>query len=369
MWIVVLVFSNLMPSISCANEFAAEDVTPLVQRSKLSLINGEQRQKHSKRQNKRHSKKQSKKSCSCDKQKKVLVEAPPYIRFVGGVPELQVAVLNRTSLVSPCLLEETLAAITEQVNRDFAPYYGIRVNLQVFENEFCIDWNKYTPLVIPDLVLDGEDIQGTYGFHNIQDSSGINGAPISDSIANAPPIPNGTPYQIVPMGTAESGYGVFWNFLQRNPTDVPTFEGVFSTTMSHEVLEALGNYTIGKYFNAVDPETNNYQWYIAEVCDPVQDLSYVIRGIFVSDFVLPSYWIITEARGPFSFLNTVPAALTPYSGVQNYVESSDCGTFNFTKTSESPLTGGNPLDVTIEETGTIFSCDDCVQQVAVNARR
>lgn len=46
----------------------------------------------------------------------------------------------------------------------------------------------------------------------------------------------------------------------------------WSDALSHEVLETLA-----------DPQTTG-----REVCDPVQDRSYRIRGILVSDFILPN---------------------------------------------------------------------------------
>jgi hypothetical protein len=71
-----------------------------------------------------------------------------------------------------------------------------------------------------------------------------------------------------------------------------------SKGISHELCEILG-----------DPGCN--QWvddgqggeYARELCDACQDSSYVIDGVAVSNFLLPTFFE-PNAKGPFSFLGT-----------------------------------------------------------------
>lgn len=44
-----------------------------------------------------------------------------------------------------------------------------------------------------------------------------------------------------------------------------------------------------------------------EACDPVQDSSYVLKGVAVSDFVLPAYFNPFDTKGPYSRLGAVTA--------------------------------------------------------------
>lgn len=73
----------------------------------------------------------------------------------------------------------------------------------------------------------------------------------------------------------------------------------WSITASHEVLEIL-----------INPYTSNcYGGYRLEVGDPVEDLSYAIGNVYVSDFAFPAWWGI--ASGPstqFDLLKKAPAA-------------------------------------------------------------
>src|SRR5262249_44442186 len=71
-------------------------------------------------------------------------------------------------------------------------------------------------------------------------------------------------------------------------------------------------------------------YYVAEVCDPVEHSpGYLIDGFNMSNFVLPSYWVPELAEGPFDFLDTVPAPLTPYAGELMYTATNYQGSQNY----------------------------------------
>lgn len=65
----------------------------------------------------------------------------------------------------------------------------------------------------------------------------------------------------------------------------------YSVTLSHEVLELIGDATTNAVVAGPHPEQANelvFHWY--ELCDAVQDEAYEIDGVQVSNFVLPSYF-------------------------------------------------------------------------------
>lgn len=65
----------------------------------------------------------------------------------------------------------------------------------------------------------------------------------------------------------------------------------WARAFSHEVLEAL-----------VDPGLiTRWRFGLTEVCDPVENLTYQLGGIPVSDFVLPSYF--NDTPGPWDQAN------------------------------------------------------------------
>lgn len=285
------------------------------------------------------------------------VNAPLYIKSEEGkLPVLQVAVINRTCLVSNCLLIKTLKAINTQVKHDFAPYYGIRIKFFLADDPKKIDWETHVPLIITDYL---KDSCNCLALHDIQDSANENGTPISDYILNPPKLPNGTPYVIVPMGNSSTGYGVYWasKRFAGNPAFPPGFNNVFSKAVSHEVLNLLYNYSVNKFFaNLIGvqgqaPEQVNM--YISEVCDPVMfSPGYTINNLYVSNFVLPSFWVPDLLVGPFDFLDTVPAPFTPYAGQLEFYKSDNQGTRLFKLVSEF----SRPEHVVEIFIKTIFSC-------------
>lgn len=284
------------------------------------------------------------------------IKAPPFISSKEGKPVMEVAVINRTKLISPTLLDRVLKIVTKQVNEDFAPFYGIYVHFKVFKHQNTVDFRHYVPLIIDDLLpFDC----GCISFHALNDE--VNGAPIVDTVFNPPQLPNGYPYIVIPMGNASTDYGVVPSSLSGDPTLPPTFEGNFSLSVSHEVLETLHDYT-GLKFTAnvvVNPQTEELDvidLFVEEVCDPVEFTpGYLLCGLNVSNFVLPSYWVNGLSTGPFDFLNTVPAPFTPFQGEQSFAEVGLCGTEQFVEVS-LPIPFGDPNDVFIVDLGPVFTC-------------
>lgn len=293
-----------------------------------------------------------------------LKNAPPYISSVNGFPEMQFAIIKRTNLISPELLCRTIEAIKIQVERDFGPYYGIEAKFHFFEDESRVDFGKFVPIFLVDFLE--TPVPGVIAFHNIQDSTEQNGVPISILIENAPALPDGTPYIIMPMGNADSGYGVLWAFLnfQGDPTLPPTFDGIFSWTQSHEVLETLHNYAVNEFYaiNFFDNEGNLevIELYLGEVCDPVTFTpGYQIHDTYVADFVFPNFWVPTlQNQRPYNFLDTVTAPLTPYAGLLTFYALDRFGSQTFQLI--SPFNDPNNLLLNLVQI--LFSCDPIAPQ-------
>lgn len=286
--------------------------------------------------------------------------APSFIKKKNGRPVMNVAVINRSEMVDKQLLKRILNVVAKQVERDFAPYYGISVSFRIFSHEDNVNWNNFVPLIIPDLLV--TPAFGAIAFHDNERatvSPWIQGDPISLWITNPPVLPAAQPYMIIPIGTADSGYGVLWASLQGDPTLPPTFEGILSVAISHEVLETLGDYTAT--FPASNTPLKNpkfLNFYVHEVCDPVEFApGYKIDGEWVSNFVLPSFWIWGREEGPFDFLDTVVAPLTPYAGLLQFFKFGPCGVAkNLIIVSLSVDQGGNPLDPFIVDVGLFKPC-------------
>lgn len=236
---------------------------------------------------------------------------PParYIKMSKVGPILRIGVVNHSSHVSPSFLKRVLKAVKKQVERDFAPYYGISVTFRLFSDSSAADWSQYVPLVIPDLLLIDQPL---IAFHSYQFPLSLNGMPIEKWIAHPPSLPAGIPYILIPIGNEATSYGVR-HAAHAGGSYLPSrFKQIFSWALSHEVLETLANYSISHYFLA--DRSSSLEFYMAEVCDAVEYTpGYQIDGIQVSDFVLPN-WFIPNWSKPFNFLNTMSHALTPFRG-------------------------------------------------------
>ncbi len=70
----------------------------------------------------------------------------------------------------------------------------------------------------------------------------------------------------------------------------------WTTTLSHEAIEMIGDPEVNLLVQGPHPETgrNVFHWY--ELCDAVQAESYQIDEVDVSNFVLPLYFTSTEER-------------------------------------------------------------------------
>lgn len=141
--------------------------------------------------------------------------------------------LLESSRITPDELAAAAKAIQVQIDRDFSPIWGVSGTLVLGGGNN--PWEFH--------LQDGIDQASDLGYH-------VNDAGVPEA-------------KIDVAGAIASGND-------------------WATVLSHEVLEALADPACTRM--APDSST------IVEVCDPVESTTYEIDGIYVSDFVTPSYF-------------------------------------------------------------------------------
>lgn len=186
-----------------------------------------------------------------------------------------ISVINHSNgQVSDAELQKVIRAINRQIREDFEPYWSIGATLRLEGRSVDRPDAASNADTRGDAVLylwDDADVDGALGYH----------------AANNAGIPFGFVFTSIAKEAGEE----------------------WSVTLSHEALELIG-----------DPETNLlvmgphpvddrdvFHWF--EMCDAVQDESYEIDGVAVSNFVLPLYFTgtrdVDEVGARNDFLGTI----------------------------------------------------------------
>lgn len=161
-----------------------------------------------------------------------------------------IVVRNESTVVSDADVRRTLRALQKQINRDFAPAWGLRAKLA-----FGPPRDRAMQVVIRDV----SDEAGDLGYHFLQ------------------------------------GYPVTYVFAK---DDIEQY-GEYSSTLSHELLEMIADPGVNLYadgFYRVRHGVKRHAMIPYEVCDAVENLLYKIDGVHVSDFLLPE-WFEPEHKG------------------------------------------------------------------------
>ena len=187
-----------------------------------------------------------------------------------------VAVLNRSTVATDEEVERITGALQQQVDRDFAPAWGVRTSLTFLPKGVTDGWQGRWNVV----VLDTSDEANALGYHDL--------------------TPDG-----LPLGKCFA------------KTD-QMVGAQLSVTMSHELLEMLG-----------DPDVNlqaadeNGRIYAYETCDAVEadDIGYDIDGVVVSDprgtiaFANSAFESSFEIESSCGFNGVIPAFSTACSSM------------------------------------------------------
>lgn len=176
----------------------------------------------------------------------------------------QILVVNKSTVVPDADFKAALAAVQKQIDRDFAPLWGLAAQLVPAQAD--------DPAKESLLVLDDADQAGALGYHE----------EIND----------------VPKGF------VFARTSQQ-------YNDAWQATLSHEVLEQLADPLINLVAVGVPYNRRPVVW-AYESCDPVENDEYAIDGVPVSNFVLPS-WFSPEKAAKYDFLSKLkaPGTLSP----------------------------------------------------------
>jgi hypothetical protein len=162
-----------------------------------------------------------------------------------------IAIQNDSTVVDDRDVKRVLPALQKQIDRDFAPAWGLRARL-VF--------GKGPKRAMRVILKDVSDEAGDLGYHFV------------------------------------AGYPVTYVFAK---DDLKAL-GEFTSTLSHELLEMIADPGVNLYalgFVREKGKKRRKAWVSYEVCDAVQDETYAIDGVKVSDFVYPEWFEPEHADG------------------------------------------------------------------------
>ncbi|HUC67183.1 MAG TPA: hypothetical protein VMA53_17215 [Stellaceae bacterium] len=166
---------------------------------------------------------------------------------------IKIAVINKTAKekIPARDLAKVVAALQKQVERDFAPVWGMAARLSLVREGEALPHDAWW-LTLHDDSDRAEDL----GYHDLTSA----GLPLGKAF----------------VATAEAD-------------DMP-----WSVVLSHELLEML----IDPYINlaAFVKKSRSGLLYGYEVCDPVRSDSYRIDGVEVSNFVYPDWFLPPQLR-------------------------------------------------------------------------
>jgi hypothetical protein len=174
-------------------------------------------------------------------------------------------------------VQRVVRAVNRQIEGDFAPYWSLGATLRLEGRSEKSPSKQTLADMRGDAVLylwNRADADDALGYHDLNN--------------------RGIPYGFVFTDVAKE-LGEHW-----------------SVTLSHEALELIGDpeanlLVMGPHPR--DPGRDVFHWY--EMCDAVQDETYEIDGVAVSNFVLPLYFTGgNELGGRNDFLGTSHAAGT-----------------------------------------------------------
>ena len=184
-----------------------------------------------------------------------------------------ISVINVTAgALSDAVLQRAIRAVNRQIEGDFAPYWGFAARLRLEGKT----GTKKRGLDQAD--MRGDAVLYVHDVARIRDADGYHNANFS-----------GIPYGFV-----------FLEVSKKLKED-------WTVTLSHEALELLADPEANLLVQGPHPKERKrrvFHWF--EMCDAVQDESYEIDGISVSNFILPLYFTSGDERGGRNdFLGTV----------------------------------------------------------------
>jgi hypothetical protein len=181
-----------------------------------------------------------------------------------------ISVVNHTNgRLSDEEVQDGVRAVNRQISHDFKPYWHISAELRLEGTVGKRTNSEALPELRGDAIIylwDKVDVEDALGYHDL------------------------------------NGRGIPFGFVF---TDVVKELGeAWTVTFSHEALELIGDPEANRLVTGPHPADRRVQvfhWY--EMCDAVQDESYKVDGVDVSNFLLPLYFTRdAEAGGRNDFL-------------------------------------------------------------------
>jgi len=188
-----------------------------------------------------------------------------------------ISVINLTKgEISDDDLQRAIRAVNRQIAEDFLPYWGFGARLRLEGRA----GHTRTELQLAD--MRGEAILYVRGPVKVKDTEGYHDRYFS-----------GIPYGVVYLDLSK----------QLNED--------WTVTLSHEALELVGDPEANLVVQGPHPTARRKVFHWFEMCDAVQNESYVIDRIKVSNFVLPLYFTSGNERGGRNdFLGTITKGKT-----------------------------------------------------------
>lgn len=174
-----------------------------------------------------------------------------------------ISVVNHTSSIPDEQVHEALRAINRQIAEDFSPYWHMHATLRLEGRSTAKPNTTRLPDMRGDAVLylwDEHDGEDALGYHD--------------------KTHRGIPYGFVFTELAKE------------------VDEKWTVTLSHEALELLGDPEVNLLVQGAHPSNASqvvFHWF--EMCDAVQDETYSIDGVEVSNFVLPLYFTGEQESG------------------------------------------------------------------------
>lgn len=189
---------------------------------------------------------------------------------------VHVAIVSESRRVPPEQLAPVAAAMQQQVQRDFAPLWGVNAVVAAMPDRKTAQGMGYWPIVVQDTL----DDPGALGYHTDEHHQ---------------------PYALV-EATRD-----------------------WTITVSHEMLEMLADPFGSRLWVAHDPKLGAGERVriLIEVCDPPEAKAYEIGGVRVSDFVTPAYYHTVHRLGhQYTLMGNIarPRTLIP-GGYISYVDA------------------------------------------------
>jgi len=189
-----------------------------------------------------------------------------------------ISVLNFSNgLVEDASLQSAIRAVNRQISEDFQPYWGFGAQLRLDATL------QRRNAKIKNSEMRGDAVLYIRVSPRTADDDGFHAATFG-----------GVPYGFVYLEVSTK-LGDEW-----------------TTTLSHEALELLADPELNLLVQGPHPKHPNRQvfhWF--EMCDAVQDESYLIDDVRVSNFVLPPYFKSSRERGGRNdFLGTITKGKT-----------------------------------------------------------